>query len=58
MAKQTEFANYLCFKIKNGSGYDYHGAEVVWMNCTEPINDSQVSNLTEVIHTGRLESIK
>lgn len=58
MAKQTEFANYLCFKIKNGSGYDYHGVEVVWMNSTEPISDSQVSNLTEVIHTGRIESIK
>ena len=58
MIKQNEDANFLCFKIKNGRGYDYHGAEVVWMNYTEPVSDSQVSNLTEVIHTGRLESIK
>lgn len=58
MIEQNEDASYLCFKIKNGSGYDYHGAEVVWMNSTEPISDSQVSNLTEVIHTGRIESIK
>lgn len=58
MIKRSEDGNYLCFKIKNGSGYDYHGAEVVWMNCTEPVIDSQVSTLTEVTHTGRLESIK
>ena len=58
MIKRSEDANYLCFKIKNGSGYDYHGAEVVWMNYTEPVSDSQVSTLTEVTHTGRLESIK
>ena len=58
MIKRSEYANYLCFKIKNGSGYDYHGAEVVWMNYTEPVSDSQVSTLTEVTHTGRLESIK
>lgn len=58
MIKQGKDANYLCFKIKNGSGYDYHGAEVVWMNYTEPVIDSQVSTLTEVIHTGKLETIK
>ena len=58
MIKRSEDANYLCFKIKNGSGYDYHGAEVVWMYYTEPVSDSQVSTLTEVTHTGRLESIK
>ena len=58
MIEQNEDASYLCFKIKNGSGYDYHGTEVVWMNSTEPISDSQVSNLTEVIHTGRIASIK
>ena len=58
MIKQSKDANYLCFKIKNGSGYDYHGAEVVWMNFTEPVSDSQVSTLTEVTHTGRLETIK
>ena len=58
MIKQSKDANYLCFRIKNGSGYDYHGAKVVWMNYTEPVSDSQVSILTEVIHTGRLESIK
>lgn len=58
MIKRSEYANYLCFKIKNGSGYDYHGAEVVWMNYTEPVSDSQVSTLTEVTHTGRLETIK
>lgn len=58
MIKRSKDANYLCFKIKNGSGYDYHGAEVVWMNYTEPVSDSQVSTLTEVTHTGRLETIK
>lgn len=58
MIKQSKDANYLCFKIKNGSGYDYHGAEVVWMSYTEPVSDSQVSTLTEVTHTGRLETIK
>ena len=58
MIKRSDDANYLCFKIKNGSGYDYHGAEVVWMNYTEPVSDSQVSTLTEVTHTGRLETIK
>ena len=58
MIKQSKDANYLCFKIKNGSGYDYHGAEVVWMSFTDPVSDSQVSTLTEVTHTGRLETIK
>jgi hypothetical protein len=58
MIKLSGSGNYLCFTIKNGSGYDYHGAEVVWMNYTEPVIDSQVSTLTEVIHTGRLETIK
>jgi hypothetical protein len=58
MIKRSEDANYLCFKIKNGSGYDYHGAEVVWMSFTDPVSDSQVSTLTEVTHTGRLETIK
>lgn len=58
MIKRSEDANYLCFKIKNSSGYDYRGAEVVWMNYTEPVINSQVSTLTEIIHTGRLESVK